>query len=181
MHTLLDSTTNSTKYSRTMIVFAMKRIFLFLGLSSLSFRYQNWQLRVKFAQINTIINYNALHMYMANRKTNIKDAFVFNIFLFSWERYKSLWSLSYYYQQKCHLSTGNNVRVGIALWVLHCCIVPLYLFHPRNDFILYKIWLDRRVAHMRVWPLLLCLHVNGPTEQTVTPISVFLWNKQWFL
>ena len=62
--------------------------------------------------------------------------------------------------------------VGIALWVLYCYVVPLYLFLLRNDFILYKIWLDGRVAHMRVWPLLLCLHVNGPTEQTVTPISV---------
>ena len=68
--------------------------------------------------------------------------------------------------------------VGIALWVLNCCIVPLYLFQLRNDFILYKIWLDRRVAHMRVWPLLLCLHVNGPTEQTVTPISVFYENTE---
>ena len=64
--------------------------------------------------------------------------------------------------------------VGIAFWVWYCYVVPLYLFQLRSDFILYKIWLDRRVAHMRVWPLLLCLHVNGPTEQTVTPISVFL-------
>ena len=68
--------------------------------------------------------------------------------------------------------------VGIELWVLYCYVVPLYLFQLRNDFILYKIWLDGRVAHMRVWPLLLCLHVNGPTEQTVTPISVFYENTE---
>ena len=70
--------------------------------------------------------------------------------------------------------------VGIALLVLYCYVVPLYLFQLRNDFILYKIWLDGCVAHMRVWPLLLCLHVNGPTEQTVTPISVCYEKKIMF-
>ena len=108
-----------------MIVLAMKRIFLFLGLSSLSFRYQNWQLHVKFAQINTIINYNALHMYMANRKTNIKDAFVFNIFLFPGERYKSC--------EVCLMITNKSViflLVQCTCSVLPCgfCIAVLFLF-----------------------------------------------------
>ena len=123
---------------------------------------------------------------MANRKTDMKDAMrTFCLQHFHSLRYKSnkspcpLGQL----QKTCavHEIIVTNKRVifmlvecvGIDFWVWYCYVVPLYLFQLRSDFILYKIWLDGCVAHMRVWPLLLCLHVNGPSEQTVTPISVF--------
>ena len=81
--TFFDSNTENTKYYRTMIVLATKRIFLFLWLSSLSFTCQNWQLHVKFAPINTVINYNAFDIWQIERQIWRMqwELFVFNIFI----------------------------------------------------------------------------------------------------